>query len=131
MAKVTIVGDALVITSTIKLEDYKKVKANRPEALKLKDDDGNTFFAVGVSEGIGAINEWSIEFSGETHDEHKYATLTCNIDGGGTVEEIKNDVAEDIGVALINLAKIEEMIPGVLAEIKAERDKVLECISVL
>lgn len=130
MANVNVLGDALVITSVVSLEDLKTVGKYRPEALVLKDDNGDEYFAIGTTCGYGSVNKYGAEFGGETHDEGKKATITLLVDGNGTPEEIKADIAEDIGVQLLNINKIEEKIPEVLAEIKAERDRILECISI-
>ena len=130
MAKAKVLGDALVITSTQKLEDLELVKKYRPETLVLKDEDGDEYFRVGVSNGSGTIGTYGAEFGGETHDAEKKATITLMIDGNGTPEEIKADIAEDIGLVLLNIEKVEEKIPAILSEIKAERDRILEHISV-
>ena len=130
MAKAKVLGDALVITSTQKLEDLKMILKYRPEALVLKDEDGDEYFRVGVSDNSGIIGTYGAEFGGETHDADKKATITLMIDGSGTPEEIKADIAEDIGLVLLNIEKVEEKIPEVLNEIKAERDRILEHITV-
>lgn len=128
MAKGIVVGDALIITSEVTFEDWKLVKKYRPEALVLRDEEKNEYFRVGV--GSGDVSQFGVEWGGETHDERKLATITLAIDGCGTPEEIKADLAEDIGVILLNINKVEEKIPEVLDEIKAERDKILEAITI-
>ena len=129
MAKITIVGDAVVITSAAKLEDLELVQKYRPEALVLKDEEGNEVFAVGV--GGSSINNWGVEFNSATHDERKLATITGVIkgyDGEGDVREL---VADEFGVVFANLNKIEETLPTVIREIKDQRTALIAGITVL
>lgn len=128
MAKVLVAGSAVVVTSEVKLEDIKMVSKYRPAALALMggEDGKEEIFRVGI--GSGSINEYGVSFNEETRDENKLAVLTMFIDYKG--DDIKGYLADEIGGALNNLAKIEVTIPGTLAEIKAEREAVMAGISV-
>lgn len=129
MAKVTIVGDALVITSSLKLEDIKTVQKYRPEALILRGEKEEMLYAICASRGVeGTIDENGAAFCSETHDEHKNAVITMvlpRVEG-----DIKEWVADKIGQALTKLKKLEETIPAVLEQVKAEKTAVMEAISI-
>lgn len=131
MAKITIAGEAVVITSTVKLEDYRKVQKYRPKALVLMggEDGKEPVFAVSVKSGTGTIGKYGVEFCSATHDEEKLASITIvnPYDGTG---DIKDAVAENLGPVVMQLNKIEAGIPAVLAEIDAEKAAILENISV-
>lgn len=131
MAKITIVGDAVVITSAVKLEDIKTVAKYRPKALTLMggEDGKEPIFRLGVTNGAGNITKYGAEFGSETHDEQKKAvmTLICSCGDG----DIKEAVADSIGAFVLNLNKLEETLPTVLVEIQQEKDKILENIDVL
>lgn len=132
MAKVAIVGEAVVITSSVKMEDLKKVEKYRPEALTLYggEDGKEPIYKIGTTgKTSGSINGIGAEFGGETHDENKYATITlCNAGAGS---DVRTEVAEKYGAAILKLNKLEANIPAVLAEIDAERATVLENITVV
>lgn len=131
MAKITVAGEAVVITSAIKLEDYEKVAKYRPAALTLMggEDGKEPIFRVAVCPcGKGCINQYGAEFCTATHDDRKLASITMVFAGEG--ENIKDAVADEIGPALLNLNKIEETIPAVLREIDAEKAKIMESITV-
>ena len=128
MAKIVIAGDAVVITSAIKLEDLRTIQKHRPTALILKGgEDGNEpIFAINVTNGNGDINQYGASFGSATRDDAKLATITLvapGIDG-----DIKEFVADKLGSALINLNKLEESLPDVVQSITAERAKVMESI---
>lgn len=130
MAKITIVGDAVVITSALKLEDIRTIEKYRPKALKLMSNDGKEeIFGVGVAIDEGSINDVGVSFEGETHDDAKLATVTVKIpseDG-----DIKDRIVDEYGPAMTQLNKIEAMLSGVLAEIKSEREAALNNITVV
>lgn len=130
MAKVVIAGEAVVVTSAVKLSDLRKIAKYRPDALVLKggEDGKEPIFRVGVCNGTGKINKYGAEFGSETHDEAKLATIT--LVNGGLEGDIREAVAESLGCSILNLNKLEETFPAVLAEIDAEKDAILENITV-
>lgn len=131
MAKIVIAGEAVVITSTMKLEDLRTIAKYRPDALTLKGgkDGKEPVFAVSVTRsGDGDINQYGASFATESHDDAKLATIT--LVGLPAGEDIREAVAERVGNAIINLNKLEETLPGVLQEIAAEKQEVLSNISV-
>lgn len=132
MAKITISGDAVTVTSALKLEDLRTIKQYRPKALSLMggEDNKEPIFGIGVTNGCGDINSFSVSFGRETHDDAKLAYVTMGIDDE-IDGDIKEFVADRIGAVIMNLNKLEETLPTVLEEIKSERDKVLSNITVL
>lgn len=130
MAKVVIAGDAVVVTSAMKLEDLRTVAKYRPKSLILMggNDGKEPVFRVAVGTGSGEISQYGVEFGQETRDDEKLATLTMVATGVGS--DIKEFVADKIGGALINLNRLEETLPAVIDEINAEKAAVLESITV-
>lgn len=131
MAKVTIAGEAVVVTSAMTLEDLKTIAKYRPNELVLKggEDGKEPIFAIGVTSGCGSINEVGASFGRESNDEEKLATITMCTSGNAT-GNIKEWVADLIGGAIINLNKLEEKLPAVLAKIAEEKAAVMSNISV-
>ncbi len=130
MAKITIAGDAVVVTSSLSLEDIKKIGKYRPRALNLMGGENNkdVIFAIGATKGTGNINQYGASFAGETHDDAKLATITLVAEG--VTGDVKEWAAERIGAAIINLNKLEATLPAVLAEINDEKATVLGNITV-
>lgn len=130
MAKIVIAGEAVVVTSDLKLEDYRKIAKYRPRALTLYggEDGKEPIFCAGVAaQAPGSISEYGVEFGGATHDGEKLATVTLVYTGAG--EDIKSAVAEDIGSAVILLNRLEATLPDVIAEIDAEKAAILDSIT--
>lgn len=129
MAKITIAGKAVVVTSTLKLEDIKTVGKYRPKALSVYggEDGKEEVFAIkaGCNENF---SKYGICFADETRDE-KLATITMNIHYDG--DDIEGFVADYLGTAIIYLNKLEETLPAVIEEIAAERASVMNNITVI
>ena len=132
MAKITIAGDAVVITSTQKLEDIKLLEKYRPKALCLYETGENgkkeEVFKVGSTSGEGAISMYGASFGSTTHDEEKLATITITLPRG--VADAKQYVADAVGVAILNLNKVEAQFAEALADVTAEKEAVMENITV-
>lgn len=130
MAKIVIAGDAVVITSALKLEDIRKVEKYRPNALYLMggEDGKEPIFRVGTAKK-GSLSEYGIEFAAETHDDEKLASITL-VNNCACGADVKECVAEDIGPIVMNLNKVEAAIPAVLEEIAVEKAAILANISV-
>jgi len=130
MAKIVIAGDAVVVTSALKLEDIHTIEKYRPKALVLKggEDGKEPIFAIGVTNGAGNINEVGASFGRASHDDEKFATITMVTDG--VTGDVKEWVADRIGGAIINLNKLEEKLPAVLAEIEGQKAEVMGNITV-
>lgn len=129
MAKITICGDAMVVTSTKTLEDIKTLEKYRPKALALYSEDGKEeVFRVGSSNGKGSISTYGASFGSVSHDDNKFATITMDIPAGTTDAEAYAE--EVIGVAIINLNKVEAQFEAALEEVKAEKAEVRSNITV-
>ena len=132
MAKVVIAGDAVVVTSSKKLEDIKTLERYNPKSLSLYEpyDNGKMVetFRVGSTEGAGAIGKFGISFGSATHDENGYATVTMLLPDG--VEDAVGYVADAIGYSVMKLNKIEEGINLALGVVEAEKEAILQNITV-
>ncbi len=131
MAKVTIAGKALVITSNLKLTDLETVKKYQPKALILMggEDGKEPVFAVTAVRGsTGKIGTIGVEFGEETHDDAKLATMTLMVPGD--VKDMKEYVADKYGAALMNLAKLETALPAVVDSIAASKKSIMDNINV-
>lgn len=130
-ASILIAGESIVITSALKLDDYKTVAKYRPNALQLKGGDGGdeVVFAVGITtKPRGSINKVGAEFGSEAHDGTGRATITLDLPQ--TAGDIKEAVAEYIGSAILDLNKLEAQLPAVIEEIDTERAVIMSNISV-
>lgn len=131
MARITVAGESVVVTSAITLENYRMIAKYRPAKLVLKggDDGKEPIFAVGIATNPrGSINKVGAEFGSEAHDGTGRATITFDLPQ--TDGDVKEAVAEKVGAAIIYLNKLEETLPDVVNEIAAEKAAVLENISV-
>lgn len=125
MAKLTIAGDALIITSSRKLEEIKTLEKYNPEALVLKDENGEVYFKVGT--GVGNINKYGVSFGDASRTGDGTATLTMILEG---VDDAVKFASDNFGMALINLNKIEAKFTEALEEVSAQQAEILENITI-
>lgn len=131
MAKITIAGDSIVITSSKTLDEIKDLEKYRPKALRLyeRDEDGNNTEVFRVASGsFGVINGNGAVFASATHDDQKLASITMPIPVG--VDNAVDYAAEKIGVAITMLNKVEAQFEDAVNAVAAEKAEVRECITV-
>jgi hypothetical protein len=128
MSKTTIVGNAIVVTSSLKLEDLKKVAKYRPKALTLYEDE-EPVFVLKVGDDTGRIDKYGAVFAGKTSDPEGHATITMIYSNLADGADIREEVAETFGYALLNLNKIEDSLPTVIEELANEHARILENIA--
>lgn len=131
MAKIIVAGEAVVITSSMKLADLETIKKYNPKALVLMggEDGKEPVFCIGVNRGkIGSINQFSVDFGAETRDDKKLATMTLMT--SGVTGDVKEFVADEYGAALMLLNKLEATLPAALEAIAADKKAILENITV-
>ena len=118
--KVTVAGDAIVITSTLPLEAIKTVAKYRPKELTLYggEDGKEPLFAIGVGTN-GKVNAFGATFNAAARTDGKEAQITLFMPNG--TKEVKDYISDTYGAALIALGKLEEKLPAVIEEIKAEK----------
>lgn len=129
MAKVVIVGDAMVIESSRTLEEIKMLEKYRPKSLVLFDEDGKTEkFKVATTTGKGSICEFGASFASSTKNEAKKACITLEIPAG--VADAKAYAEETVGVAILHLNKIERNFEGAIKEVSDEKKAISDNITI-
>lgn len=131
MAKFTIAGNALVITSALKLTELETVKKYRPKALTLMGGENNKeeLFCIDVGpSGNGGINAFGACYCGATHDTEEKACITITLDG--VQGNVKEYVADKYGKAVTYLTQLEATLPDVLAAIAEQKASIMANITV-
>ena len=126
-AGIKVLAGTGVIESAFTPEEIREISRYRPEAMKLKDEKGNTLFTVAkVSGQDGSINGIGAEF-GEAKTAAGKAAIKFDVAG----DDAKKYIEEKVGVSILNLNKVESGWDAALAEIAAEKAAVLDTIEEL
>lgn len=131
MAKVSIVGNNLVVTSRYSLEDLKFLQKCNSRAMQLTteiDGDVTTCFAIGIS-STSDISNHGITFSEHDHSDGKLATATFTLPQD--LDDVKAFVSKEYAPCLVQLEKLEDQIGDCLAELNAARESVASSIEIL
>lgn len=129
MANIVIAGDAVVVKSSLKLEEIQTIAKYQPKALTLMggEDGKEPIFSVGTSTDSGDITVYGASFG--RADADGKATITL-VTPGIPNEKVKEWVADKLGAAITNLNALEAKLPDVLSGIAAQRAAVMENITV-
>lgn len=131
MAKITIAGKAVVVTSSMKLEELATIKKYRASALKLMGGKNNEdeLFALDVgTSGTGSLGKYGAFFCDETPDAEKKACISMLLTG--VQGDIKEYVADALGEGITYLNQLEAKLPDVLKEIVAQKKAIMDGITV-
>lgn len=124
MSKVTVLGNALVISSALKLEDIRTLEKYAPEALQLKNEDKEVVFAVGAGKS-GDVSKYGVTFADELPDGSGLAAITMTHSYKAD-DNIPSKVADLFGQALANLNRVEAQAPAALDDVAARKAAIME-----
>ena len=131
-AKIKVVGNVAVVESEAKLETIKKLQKYRPDSLRLYEGTGKdkeeVFAICAAPKGNGSINAYGASFSTSTTTDGK-AIITLMIPEG--TQNAKEWVKETVGVAILNLNKVEAQFAAANEEIDHELADIEANISVM
>lgn len=133
MAKLTLSGNAITVTTKITSEDFFKIEKYSPESLTIRDDNGNPIFKIDFGDiGRGSINNYGIVFDSVNEEDNMYLSV---IDEGGyseyTTEEKKEIVVKQYAAPLVKINQIEMFLEGVLETITKMEDEAAENIEII
>lgn len=126
--RITITADAYAITSSMTVEEIKTLRKANPDALKIKDADGNEKFAVSYSEGKPSINAFGVTFGGKSHDDNGFATITGIIPAG--TSSPKDYVADLVAPVKTYLEQVEAAASPAAEAAKTARKALVDSIVV-
>lgn len=125
---ITVQGNTLVLTSNIEYKGIELLKKVNPDALKLKDEDGNDIFSVGVGTN-GGINKNGVVFDGKTRDENEFATVSVT---GVPAEKEKAEkfVSETVLPVWGNLEKVAAQVSEAVTTYGEQKAALLEVTTI-
>lgn len=124
--KIQVLGNSLVATSDIRKADYDLLKKHNPDALKIKDKDGNTTFTIGYGEH-GYVNKSGVGFNGVSRDNDKHLTLTLDVTG---INDVKEYAADLFGAVIDSVAQVEKSVASEAEATSKKRAEFLENVTV-
>lgn len=89
----------IVFNTDLSKEALLKLKRHNPDALKLKDEEGNDIFGLSFSE-TASINNYGISFNREDSEGKALITIQATMNN--------EEIAEEYAKILLNAKKVEE-----------------------
>lgn len=130
MAQIKVNGNAVVITSALKLNDVQLIQKYRPDELTLRggEDGKEPLFKIGVAtSGTGSINKFGVAFDATTHNADGKAVITMMLPEG-LEGDVKEYIADTIGAPKAMLDKLEATLKDTASEINTERKEIMDGI---
>lgn len=128
MAKVVLAGQVFVVASDLTVEDIKDAMKYAPDALQLKDEEGEPIFCLSYG-SYGSLNGNGVCFNAETNDGTGKACITCPIPEG--VKNAVDYIVDKVGPIRSKIIEVETKLPELLAGVKADRAAMAEEIEVM
>jgi len=125
MADVKIAGNTIIFTSTVTLEQIRRIEKHRPEALEIRNANDEIIFRVGT--GSNALNNHGASFNAATLDDRGLAYISLQIPSG--VTDAKRYFAETFGQPHLHLKAIEQKMPDVLTEVESEINEIMNDVT--
>lgn len=122
MAKLALQANCLTLTTEMKLSAIKECEAYAPEALCIRDEEGNKVFSV-CSSVADSISPYGICFASATVVDG-YACMSEAVKAGATMDEVVENALVNYDKHLNNLAVIEKQVNAKVAEIAARREAI-------
>lgn len=127
--KVRIIGTNAQIKSDIKVEEIKLLKKYCPEALTLKDENGNAVFKVDYCKVSGSFGQYGICFNEKT--KKGYAAISLNTPCDGPSDVKKTEMVTVLAPIAPQLEAITEQIANVVKDVEKINAELKECIEVI
>lgn len=118
MSKITLNATTFDLISTLSLDDIKLLEKQNPDALAIKDKDGDVQFVVKTGGTMGSISQYGIVFANKTRDGK--AVLTYTLDTNKPADEQLNEIFNKVGAAK---AKLDEIEATATTAVQAEKDR--------
>ena len=126
MAKITVLGNALTLTTDIAAEQIKKANKYCPEVTTLVSEEQEPYFHVQMGDSP-SCSKYGVSFDQINQEGKAYLTVVGVPREGNT----KEDVKEEFGSILYNLDKVETQIIDGLGEINERLAQIERKITVI
>jgi len=125
MANVKIAGNTIILTSTVTLEQIKRIEKHRSEALEIRNAKDEIVFRVGT--GSNSFNAHGASFNAATLDNRELAFISLQIPTG--VTDAKRYFAETFGQPHLQLKTVESRLAGVLTAVESEITEIMNDVT--
>ena len=127
-AQATVIGNAMVVTSTLTREELESVAKYRPEAMTAYEGEGDKktpVFKLDLTKrDCGSIDKFGVVF-GPTTDEDGHARVTMTF--GPELD--KDKIIDNLGPAILKLNAMEEALAEQLKGIEEDKAKATAAIT--
>lgn len=126
MAKVTIMGDAIQLKTSLTRKEIERVKAFTPEALKLFDTEGNEVFSIDISHA--SLSKYGVCFCSEDAEGKMFMTMDNPVLDHSDVEKEREEVIRRFAPILNKLETVEANVEAAKESLEQMEASVTESV---
>ena len=126
MAKVTIMGDAVQLKTSLTRKEIERVKAFAPEALKLFDTKGNEVFSIEISHAN--FSKYGICFCSEDAEGKMFMTMNNPVHDHSDAEKEREEVIKYFAPAISKLETVEANVTAAKESLEQMEASVTESV---
>lgn len=124
MANIKVIGDAMIVTSAIKMEDIKLLQRLDADGLIARDKDDEPVYAVFTGD-LGFMEDTGIRFTGA--DSNGFATVTILLPPASQTER-EEFIKEKYAMAITALQTMEELLAEYLIDFKTKYNEAMQAV---
>ena len=124
MANIKVIGDAMIVTSAIKMEDIKLLQRLDPDSLVARDKDDEPVYAVFTGDS-GFMENTGIRFTGA--DSNGFATVTILLPPASQAQR-EEFIKENYAMAITALQAMEELLIEYLISFKTKYNEAMQAV---
>lgn len=115
----------LTVLSSIKTEDIALLGKYAPDALCIKNDNGDEIFSVSYVEGHPSVSKFGVTFGATSADG--YAKVVCDLPDVED-DKLRDTVADAVAPATENLGKIEAQVAAAVNTVRHAHETLVNSI---
>lgn len=124
MANIKVIGDAMIVTSAIKMEDIKLLQCLDADGLIARDKDDEPVYAVFTGDS-GFMGDTGIRFTGA--DSNGFATVTILLPPASQTQR-EEYIKEKYAMAITALQTMEELLAEYLVDFKTKYNEAMQAV---
>lgn len=108
MAQINVMGDMIQVKTALTEEEFELTEKYCPEALKLRDEEGNEYF--GISRGDAHISKYGVSFCSKDAENKLFMTTNNPVEDHSDPTEEKKKIARHFAQVINGLNLVEGQI---------------------
>lgn len=118
------------VVSDLSLDDIKLVEKYDPDALVIKDENGDEVYRVGTTCGVGVVCPYGVSFGAHTTNDGRAAVSFPVPDEVSGADAIRAWIVDKVGMSILSLGEVENAAREAAIRVKARLEEIKGALTV-